>query len=147
MKYAMVTETSGAKKRLKIATELRSIAATLAPTVAKRTNRKTRSRFNKSVIFTGRAHSSELRVLQVRQRGAAHWARGAARSRDTDFKTKTETLRNLLRTCKVAQNVILRGRKRPPKRFTLHRLHFREFVRARRCDEELARSAGGIVIG
>ena len=71
MKYAMVTATNGAKKRLKIATELKSIAATLAPTVAKRTNRKTRSRFNKSVIFTGRAHNSELKVLQVCQRRAA----------------------------------------------------------------------------
>ena len=71
MKYAMVTAINGAKKRLKIATELKSIAATLAPTVAKRTNRKTRSRFNKSVIFTGRGHSSEARVLQVSSRGAA----------------------------------------------------------------------------
>jgi hypothetical protein len=69
MKYAMVTATSGAKKRLKMATELKSIAATLAPTVAKRTNRKALSRFKKSGIFTGRAHSSDGHPLQVRQNG------------------------------------------------------------------------------
>jgi hypothetical protein len=36
-----ITAINGPKNRLKIATELKSIAATLAPTVAKRTNRKT----------------------------------------------------------------------------------------------------------
>src|SRR5260221_7394576 len=52
MKYATVTASSGGKKRLAIATPPKSITATLPPTVAKRTNRKTRSRFNKSVMFT-----------------------------------------------------------------------------------------------
>jgi hypothetical protein len=55
MKYAIVTATSGGKKRLKIATPPRSITATVPPTVAKRTNRKTRSRLNNSKMFTAPA--------------------------------------------------------------------------------------------
>ena len=61
----METATRGSKNRLKTATQLKSTTATLAPTVAKRTNRKTRSRFNKSVMFTARAHSRNLWAAQI----------------------------------------------------------------------------------
>jgi hypothetical protein len=88
MKYAMVTATNGAKKRLKMATELKSIAATLAPTVAKRTNRKTLSRSNRSVIFTARPNSSELEVLQVRQWGAVHRRRECGLPGDSEVSLK-----------------------------------------------------------
>ncbi len=88
MKYAMVTATNGAKKRLKMATELKSIAATLAPTVAKRTNRKTLSRSNRSVIFTARPNSSELEVLQVRQWGAVHRRRECGVPGDSEVSLK-----------------------------------------------------------